>query len=66
MRQPPSSRAAKRKQGLGAEQMGSDLLSTIVENVKRQPSNKAFSAEDLGPVVKGGFLEEVGLGVSWD
>lgn len=41
-------------------------MSTTAEDVKGQPSDKAFAAENLGLVARGGFLENVGLGVSWD
>lgn len=48
------------------EQIGFNLLSTITEGDKGQPSDQAKGAEDLRLVVKEGFLEGVGLGVSWD
>lgn len=44
-------------------------ISSSVHNsrdVKGEPSHKVLNAEDFGPVVRGGFLEEVGLDVSWD
>lgn len=55
---------SEEEQGRETERMRSALLSTIVENVKGQPSNKAFSERTWAGGQRG-LPGGGGLGVSW-